>query len=155
MRWRENNTLNKAAKLTEGYYGNKKVDYKKFKGLIDSGKIIWKDGSKVKTGDRVVSFNGMYYQGILDVEKVEYEYGAPNVWGTMENTDKKYGADISAGADVIVDDSIEESDFAYSTKVFSVKVKLNGEEGYARLELPDYLTAEDVERDISVTVKEI
>lgn len=155
MRWKENNTLNKAAKLTEGYFGNKKVNYGKFKDLIDSGRIVWKDGSKVKTGDRIVRFNGTYYLGILDIEKVEYEYGAPNVWGTMENTGKKCGADISDGADVIVDDSIKESDFAYNTKVFSIKVELNGVEGRTRLELPDHFTAEDVEKSISVTAKEI
>lgn len=152
--WNEENTLLKATKLTEGYYGNKKVNYKKFNSLIDKGKIDWKEGDDVKKGDRVVCFNGMYYQGIVDVEKIDYEYGVPSIWGTVENTDMRYGTDIGSGVSVIVDDSIEESDFAYSTKVFSVKVEFKGEVGYVRLELPDYLTVEDIEKGISLSVEE-
>lgn len=155
MRWRESNTLNKTAKLTEGYFGDKKVNFQKFADLRNDGRIVWRSGSDVRKGDRIVCFNGMYYQGILDIEKIEYEHGAPNAWGTMENTDKKYGTDISAGTDVIVDDSVKESDFAYNTKVFSIKVELDGEAGNARLELPDYFTAEEVKKSISVTVKEM
>ena len=153
--WNKENTLLKAKKLTEGYYGNKKVNYKKFHSLIDKGKIVWKEGDDVKKGDRVVCFNGMYYQGIVDVEKIDYEYGVPSIWGTVENTDKRYGQDIGSGADVIVDDSIEESDFAYNKKVFSVEVKFKGEVGYTRLELPDYITVEDIEKGISLSVEEM
>lgn len=152
--WKEENTLLKATKLTEGYYGNKKVNYKKFNSLIDKGKIDWKEGDDIKKGDRVVYFNGMYYQGIIDVEKIEYEYDDVSIWGAIENTDKMYGGYIGSGANVIVDDSIEESDFAYSTKVFSVKVEFKGEVGYVRLELPNYLTAEDIEKGISLSVEE-
>ena len=89
--WNEENTLLKATKLTEGYYGNKKVNYKKLHSLIDKGKIVWKEGDDIKKGDRVVCYNGMYYQGIVDVEKIDYEYGVPSIWGTVENTDKRYG----------------------------------------------------------------
>lgn len=153
--WNEENTLLKATKLTEGYYGNKKVNYKKFNSLIDKGKIAWKEGDDVKKGDRVVYFNGMYYQGIIDVEKIDYEYGVPSIWGTVENTNKRGGTDIGGGASVIVDDSIEESDFVYNTKVFSVNVEFKGEGGYVRLELPDYITAEDIEKGISLSVKEM
>ena len=153
--WNKENTLLKAKKLTEGYYGNKKVNYDKFNSLIDKGKIVWKEGDNVKKGDRVVYFNGIYYQGIIDVEKINYEYGVPIIWGTIENTDEKGGKNIGSGASVIVDDSIEESDFAYSTKIFSVKVEFKGEEGNVRLELPDYLTAEDIEKGISLSVKEM
>ena len=153
--WNEENTLLKATKLTEGYYGNKKVNYKKFNSLIDKGKIVWKEGNDVKKGDRVVYFNGMYYQGIIDVKKIDYEYGVPSIWGTIENTDKRGGKDIGGGVSVIVDDSIEESDFVYNTKVFSVNVEFKGEGGYVRLELPDYITAEDIEKGISLSVKEI
>ena len=111
--WNEENTLLKATKLTEGYYVKKKVNYKKFNSLIDKGKIVWKERDDVKKGDRVVYFNGMYYEGIIDVEKIDYEYGDVSIWGSLENTDKRLGGFIGSGTNVIVDDSIEESDFAY------------------------------------------
>lgn len=153
--WNEENTLRKVTKLTEGsYYGNKKVNYKKLNSLIDKGKITWKERDDIKKGDRVVYFNGMYYEGIIDVEKIDYEYGDVSIWGSLENTDKRLGGFIGSGTNVIVDDSIEESDFAYSTKVFSVEVEFNGEVGYTRLELPDYITVEDIEKGISLSIKE-
>ena len=152
--WKEENTLLKTTKLKEGYYINKKVNYKKFNSLIDKGKIVWKEGNDVKKGDRVVCFNGRDYEGTVDVEKIDYDYGVPSIWGTIENTDKRFGTDIGSGANVIVDDSIEESDFAYSTKVFSVKVEFKGEVGYVGFELPDYITAKDIEKGISLSIEE-
>ena len=152
--WNKENTLLKTTKLTEGYYVNKKVNYKKFNSLIDKGKIVWKEGNDVKKGDRVVCFNGRDYEGTVDVEKIDYDYGVPSIWGTIENTDKRFGTDIGSGANVIVDDSIEESDFAYSTKVFSVKVEFKGKVGYVRFELPDYITAKDIEKGISLSIEE-
>lgn len=152
--WNEENTLLKTTKLTESYYANKKVNYKKLHSLIDKGKIVWKEGDDIKKGDRVVCYNGMYYVGIVDVKKIDYEYGVPSIWGNVENTDKRFGTDIGSGANVIVDDSIEESDFAYNTKVFSVHVEFKGEVGYTRLELPDYITVEDIEKGISLSVEE-